>query len=312
MPGHDVVIGYHPDDDWDDPPKPGWVTQFCKFFTSRLRQMGLRPPAECWSFGDVLGNQRVTDTQSQAIRDTRVFIAIYSLLYNGPDETYSQHWTALQQALGPDDFSTRLFPVYKLPPDPPPSRSVRGYTFWSNERHPLEYTSDSREFRERINELAFDVAEVLKKLRAITPLPGVFLASAPPSLDREREELRTWLRAQRIKLYPEFDRSPALNRDQYGKIVDDDLDRCELAIHLLGPNDGPGTPQLEGQSPVAIEYYRTRFRINNGRIAAIAWCPPKLVNREDAPNFGVLGDLFGRPSSSFDNLIGEPVTQLHH
>ena len=313
MPKYDVVVGFHPDDDKAVAPRyTHWVTEFCNLFRNRLEMMGLTPRPECWTFGDVAGYQVGSEANLYAIREARVLIAILSRLYGGPDPYYKQHWTDLAQAIGAEDFSTRLFHVYKLRPDPPPITEVRGYLFWRDERYPIELNSDSEEYAVRLNELAYDVSDVLKKLRTAFPPQSVFRASAPPSLLKERAELRTWLRGQgNLRLLPDSPLPLTSSREEYTRNVDTILSGCELSINLLAPGDGEVVPELDGQTPVAIEYYCARRLIGAGQMAGIAWAPPSTVGRKDAASFGVLGHLIGRPLQGFDDLVGDTSSTLH-
>jgi hypothetical protein len=131
MSDYDVVVGFHPDDDL---PVPGrhnrWVSNFCMLLECRLKQMGLRPPARLWSFDDMKGYQRLSSAREEALRQARALVAVMSLLYDGPDPSYQHHWKELERELGPDDFATRLFRVYKLRPraepaaDAPPRKAL--------------------------------------------------------------------------------------------------------------------------------------------------------------------------------------------
>ncbi len=312
MAEHEVVVGFHPDDDLEVPPKnTRWVTAFSHLFKNRLRMVCPKPEPKIWSFGDVAGYEKVEDATSEAFKEARIFIAILSRIYGGPDAYYKAHWEHLEQAIGPEDFATRLFRVYKLRPDPQPANDVTGYVFWREDRRPIELTPDSEDFALKLNELAYDVADVLKKLRSLPPPQSVFLASAPPSMTKKREQIRTWLRAQKLRLLPEGVMHRPSDREEYSELIDKMLERCALSIHILAPDDGEGLPELDGQSAVAIEYYRARRRIDAGQMAGIGWSPPGVAAREKASGVGVQRDLIDRPAHSFDDFVGESLAALY-
>jgi hypothetical protein len=154
------------------------------------------------------------------------------------------------------DDKTRIFKVIKTPVPrerhPEPLQPLLGYEFYvtnpqtDRPRELSQYLGpeDERKFLARLDDLAWDVCQLLQLLRAqdgeagVQPAPKatVYLAETSSDLKEERDAIRRDLLRDGCVVLP--DRPLPLVAGELEAFVRDQLARSTLCIHLIGRDYG--------------------------------------------------------------------------
>jgi hypothetical protein len=179
---------------------------------------------------------------------------------------------------------SRVIKVIKTPVEseealPPVMKSTLGYLFYAfdDEQTPLEldpaYGDEmAQKYNLRVAKLAWDISQLLKKLRAATPKatafaeptrskPTIYLAECSYDRREAREALESDLRLHGYTILPDCQ----LPRDEaeYATQVLRLLEESMLSVHLVGSNygavpDGPSQKSIVAlQNELAIQRSRT-------------------------------------------------------
>jgi hypothetical protein len=205
---------------------------------------------------------------------------------------FTGFWQAAAQSGGAVlGHKARVFKVVKTPvePDrmPDPARPLLGYDFFKlqpGNGRPLEFNKvygaeAERDFWVRLNDLAYDLADVLKLLEHPEPATGLppltaYLATVTADLREQHDALRRELLRQGWRVLPEVElplvaaQADALVRRQMAEAV--------LSVHLLGATSGlvpeGGSESMQAlQARIAAE--RARDPALTG-FARLVWIAP--------------------------------------
>jgi hypothetical protein len=316
---HDVFISYAHVDNIPSPTnEPGWVSNFVLALQSKLPpQLRRADGLDLWlDKRKIRGNDLYDEVIDKALRRSAVMVCVVTGGYLESTyclqelDKFTEYSNPGMQVAGSN--KSRIFKVLlediAESDQPPPLRGSDGYKFFSKD----QLTYDVTRFRQTLqtdpdqdywkasDALARDLAEVLLEVKrrpedfAKTAGPVIYLAAAGDNLTKQREQIKNMLDQRGMIVLPETP-LPARAR-QLKKVVQADLERAALSVHLLGAEPGPAVrgdrrplPQL--QYELAVEAGKAR------RIPRLVWLDP------DAP----VDELKDQSYQSFlRTLVSEP------
>jgi hypothetical protein len=306
----DVFISYAHRDNRTPRYEPrGWVECFYLQLKDRLDAIRgadtsvFRDESE----GRITGSSILTDTIRDALAECGVFIAVLSPAYFASEWcrrelTYFREAATAHGGLRIGNKS-RIIKVVKLPYDAEASAGVAalqemsdatGFTFWrADERgRPAEFNAPygndlGVDFSRAINDLAYDIAELLKKratipVEIVRPVPAtgisLYLAETTSDVREKRDDLRREFEQFGYTVLPAADLP---HGPDYSQRVATDIAQARLSVHLIGQSYGVRPEQSES-SVVELQYdaagtehaRRPAFR-------RIVWLPPGLAVAEE-------------------------------
>ena len=309
IPGyeHDIFVSYaHVDDQPFLEAAPGregsagWVSNLVRLLKDELaRKIGRPDGFSVWFDAHHLrGHHTLTEEIAARLQQAAILIAVLSPGY------VASRWCQEEARLfcgrfGPD-LSRRVFLVEREPLDddmPPPAGFAdrRKYQFWFWDRAgqprtfavPVPHT-DEMEYYYQIEDMARDLRDQFRVMRAAGPAPGptveprpaiapvhrgatangavaVFLAEVADDLEFRRAGVRRYLDQQGFRTLPVSSYPPG--RAEFEEALDADLADSRLFVQLLGPTpekrprdvpDGYGWLQLEAAKRHALPILQWR------------------------------------------------------
>jgi hypothetical protein len=283
-----VFISYaHIDNVPLTPNEQGWISRFHASLSAML-SMRLGRKAEIWRDVKLTGNDIFADEIIQQFPKTALLISVLTPRYVESEwctrEVKEFCKTAETTGGITVDNKSRVLKVIKIPVDsegplPEVMKLALGYPFFifDEQQTPLELDpAYGEEFTQKYNlkmaKLAFDVAELIKKIDAQSPRapvpgaapavekPGVFVADT--SVDR-REDREAVISDLRLHGYPTLAdvQLPTEEASFVGELAAM-LGRCKLSVHIIGANygmvpDGPSEKAVAVlENELAIEYVK--------------------------------------------------------
>jgi TIR domain len=306
----DVFISYAHRDNRTPRYEPrGWVECFYLQLKDRLDAIRgadtsvFRDESE----GRITGSSILTDTIRDALAECGVFIAVLSPAYFASDWCrreldYFREAATAHGGLRVGNKS-RIIKVVKLPSDtdagsgvapPPEMADATGFTFWrADERgRPAEFNAPygndlGVDFSRAINDLAYDIAELLKKRAAapveiVRPVPAtgisLYLAETTWDVKEKRDDLRREFEQFGYTVLPAADLGYG---PDYGQRVAADIAQARLSVHLIGQSYGVRPEQSEN-SVVELQYDAAgEEQARRPAFRRIVWLPPGLVVAEE-------------------------------
>lgn len=284
-----VFISYaHIDNEPLTANQQGWISRFHVSLSAML-SMRLGRKAEIWRDVKLTGNDIFADEILQQFPKTALLISVLTPRYVESEwctrEAKEFCKTALETGGLTVDNKSRVLKVIKIPVDnenplPDIMKLALGYPFFifDEQQTPLELDpAYGEEFNQKYNlkmaKLAFDVAELIKKIDALSSVepvvasapavekPAVFMADT--SIDR-REDREAVIADLRLHGYPTLAdvQLPTEEASFVGDLTAV-LGRCKLSVHIVGANygivpDGPSEKSVAVlENEVAIEYVKT-------------------------------------------------------
>lgn len=270
---------------------PGWISRFHGSL-DRILSMRLGRKAEIWRDEKLRGNDVFADEIVSHLPDAAVLVSVVSPRYVLSEWCLREAATFCEVGQRPPGLvignKSRVFKVILMPPDsqdplPAPMRDTLGFDFYvrvkpdmsesHDEQDPvLEldpcYSADlERKFNAAVARLAWDIAQTLRHLEApaatAAPIPasvpqasapgrpGVYLAECGYDRREDREALRSELAMRGYPVLP--DRPLPQDEAEYRAEVARLLERCALAIHLVGSRYGAVPDGLGKDSVVVIQ-----------------------------------------------------------
>ncbi|MGA7461407.1 MAG: toll/interleukin-1 receptor domain-containing protein [Candidatus Korobacteraceae bacterium] len=274
----------------------GWITRFHNTLSAMLN-MRMGRKAEIWRDSKLQGNDIFADEIVQQFPRTALLISVLTPRYAESEWCTREvrEFCKCAEASGGlvVDNKCRVLKVIKLPVDneellPAVMREALGYPFYvlDEQQTPFEldpaYGEDfTRKYNLKLAKLAFDVAQLVKKIEtpaqpqqasaqtAAKPLelpvrekPELAIYLAECSFDRReaREALESELRLHGYPVFPDIQLPKT--EEEYTAAVSGFLARCQLSIHLVGTKyglvpDGPSEKSVVVlQNELAIERYK--------------------------------------------------------
>jgi cellulose biosynthesis protein BcsQ len=298
----DIYISYaHIDNEPLLPGQEGWVETFQKVLETRLSQL-LGEPVKIWRDQKLQGNDVFSDTLFRILPKTNILVAIITPPYVKSEwcmRELAEFYRQAEQSDGSSlDGKSRIIKVVKSPVayeevGQSLLQSVSGYEFYeiSENGRPREFvpgTSGSdRRFWERLDDLAYDIADLLKKQRRASegwpttdaPLrrSGVYLAETTTDLDFQRDSIRRELQQRGYEVLPDG-RLPR-EAGAFREAVRAYLERCRLSVHLVGNSYGL-IPEGEDRSVVEIQNELAAERSMDVSFSRVIWMPIGLHPRD--------------------------------
>jgi hypothetical protein len=305
----DIFISYtHKDNLSLTDEELGWVDRFHRAIQVRLTQLLGRESAVFYDSAVMSGSDRLTPKIESEVRDTKVLISIVSPGYlrstwcNQELELFAR--TSLpEHSTAQLDTKSRIIKVVKLPVDQALEKQatvdlsdVLGHEFYQMDKRgiPCEVDAeppDHREFVRRVNELAYDIRNMLSMLgdeEGARPDPVapsgrvVYLAETTSDLAEDAERLRRALQQYGHTVLPQgrYGYGP-----DYAQNAQEDLAKADVSVHCVGSSYG-SVPERQQKSVVALQYdiagdeIARRAEQKKPPLKRFAWSPPGITADE--------------------------------
>jgi hypothetical protein len=298
----DVFISYaHIDNQPLVPGETGWVSSFHKSFQVLLSQL-LGSEARVWRDEKLQGNDIFGDALLDRMPETALLVSILSPRY------VRSEWCNREVDAFFETFSktggarvgnrSRILKVVKtqvpLDEQPPLMREMLGYEFFEvdDAGRPREFRQDpgankDRRYWDRLADLAYDSAELLKELRAGEPVGGaaprpdrgtVYLAPTTTDLSEEYATIRRELQQRGLAVLPE--RPLPQTAEAVESQVREDLAESRLSVHLIGRRYGL-VPEAGSKSLIDLQNQLAAEQSQSRGLERIIWMPVGLAPEEE-------------------------------
>lgn len=276
--------------------QPGWVSTLHRILEIRISQLlGEKP--RIWRDPKLQGNDYLSDTiLVEQIPRVAALLTVLSPRY------LQSEWCTweLEEFCRASERSggvrvgdkARIFKVVKTPVPrerhPAPLQPFLGYDFYVTDpetgrpRELSHYLGSEieRQFLTRLDDLAWDICQLLQQMRAergaapapsAAPKGSVYLAETSFDLREEREAVRRDLLRNGYEVLP--DRPLPLVAADLDSFVRAQVARCSLSIHLVGRGYGV-VPDGAETSVVALQHEAAAARLGLPRLI---WLPSGLA-----------------------------------
>ena len=306
----DIFISYtHKDNLSLTDEELGWVDRFHRAIQVRLTQLLGRESAVFYDSAVMSGSDRLTPKIQSEVRDSKVLVSIVSPGYLRSDWCNAE-LELFANASGHDDASnakldtkSRIIKVVKLPVEPALEKSAKvdlsdvlGHEFYQMDKRgiPCEVDAeppDHREFVRRVNELAYDIRNMLSMLgdeEGARPDPVapsgrvVYLAETTSDQAEDAERLRRALQQYGHTVLPQ---TRYFYGPDYAQNVEADVAKADVSVHLVGSSYG-AVPERQHKSVVALQYdiagaeIARRTEQKKPALKRFAWSPPGIATDE--------------------------------
>ena len=301
----DVFVSYaHIDDQSLVEGQKGWISNLHRALEIRLAQL-LGDKPRIWRDPKLQGNDVFSDELLDRLAKVGLLVSVLSPRYVNSDWCTRE----LREFLKASEMSggariggkLRIFKVVKtqIPLDQHPSelQEVLGYDFFlvdpeTGRARELSQTSDpeeSRQYWARLDDLAHDITEALGLLEASDSAPAaageagedrpiVYLAEASFDLKSERDSIKRELLGHGYRVLP--DRPLPLIATESEAMVREQLERCQLSVHLVGRNYGI-VPEGATESLVVLQNELAIERGAANDFTRLIWMPPGLETEDE-------------------------------
>jgi hypothetical protein len=293
----DIFISYaHIDDRPLTEGQRGWVSQFHRILELRLAQL-MGEDTKIWRDPKLAGNDVFDDTIIHQLPQARALVSVVSPRYVRSEwctREIHEFWKAAEQNGGVRvQDKSRIFKVIKTPiqPDeiPVPLKklfaSLLGFEFFTIDPETgrlREYYDEfgpeaKRSYLEKVYDLAYEIFQLLKSFDpADAPQPMsatgkvVYLAETTSDLQGERNRLKRELLERGHTVLP--DQPLPWEATELKKIIANDLNRAQVAIHLLGNRYGL-IPEGSDCSIVELQTRLAAARCQGLEFCRFIWFP---------------------------------------
>lgn len=195
---------------------------------------------------------------------------------------------------------SRIFKVIKTPVErqqhPQEVQELLGYEFYQFDQsgRPIEFSKifgaeAERHYWTKINDLAYDIKEMLDKLcehgndtGEQTPIPAtgttIYLAETTFDLVEERNKIKRELQQRGYVVLPERSLSPYY--PDFAQVVRENLAGCKLSIHLIGARYGMVPEGAERSHVVLQNELAIQHAQNSPEFLRLVWMPVGLQPQE--------------------------------
>ncbi|MGR9106409.1 MAG: TIR domain-containing protein, partial [Gammaproteobacteria bacterium] len=321
----DVFISYaHVDNTGFTEEQQGWVSAFDSALQKRLAQL-LGRKADIWRDRKLTGADRFAREIVDQFANLKVLVSIVSPRYLESKWCRKELETFIENAEHSGGArvgnKTRVFKVVKTPVPrdqyPPVFSEVLGYDFFelTNEARFREFTLEKGsptyyKFIERFEDVAQDICQLIKMLDAGIQHHDepdrektVYLAKSTSDLDSARDNIRRDLEKRGYTVFPDQE-LPVDGR--FRAVVEAFLQRCILAIHLIGNKYGV-VPEDEQCSMVEIQHALSQLLAPKRLI----WIPESGIGDIDPRQQRFIDDLLhGTDTGSNTDLLNGSLEEL--
>jgi len=261
---HDIFLSYaHVDDIVEAGAEHGWVTTLVKGLKTKLAQkLGRSDAYKLWVDHELSRHVRITPQIMGALKKTAILIVILSPGYIASDWCQREKDTFLIFIKEMARSGSRVFIVErdKIKDEERPSefKELTGYCFWVQEEGKPPKTlgtpkpnPDDPRYYELVNDLSYDLAEELQKLKSAAKSPKTKLSEASPTmflaevtddLDSQRDSVKRYLNQAGIRVLPEA--CYPFDPRAFKQALERDLAKCKSFVQLLSGTPGKKPPDL--------------------------------------------------------------------
>lgn len=302
----DVVITYA---NLDDQPvisgRMGWVSQLHQNLQVRVAQLSGKQ-VRVVKQPDVSDSQEIEAAVLERVPQAKTVVSVLSPPFakaKGCHRIVNRFWSTAGEARpSTENPRSRLLNVIKAPVDeteiPQEIRSLYAglvpYEFF--ERDPVtgrlrefdEVFGDAavQRFHERVYDVAYDIAQVLKYLgdesqpagKRTTHPKTIFLAATTSDLDSQRDQLRRELVELGHDVIPK--QPLPLVASELVSVVKNCLEEADIAIHFVGEHFGL-VPEATELSVVALQNQIAAQFCGNSSLRRLIWMPKGLRPRDE-------------------------------
>lgn len=292
---HDFFISYaHLDDEALIAGEQGWISELHRLLEIRVGQMRGEKP-KIWRDLKLQGNDIFADTIVERLPRIAALVSVLSPRYVQSEwcnRELAEFCRAAERSGGVRiGDKARIFKVVKTPVKaerlPEQVQPMLGYEFfvYDESGRPRELSREhggkERAFLTKLDDLAYDIAQLLDLMSngevvqtAAASKGTVFLAETSYELREQREEIKRDLIRNGYDVLP--DRALPLVAPELDAVVQDQLLRSKVSIHLIGRNYGivpEGATQsiVERQQALASE-----IAAAGKTLSSVIWLPQGL------------------------------------
>ncbi len=312
----DIFISYaHIDNQPLTSGDEGWITGLHHALEIRLAQL-LGEQPKIWRDPKIQGNDYFDTAIVSQLPRTALLIPVITPRYLKSEwcRKELEEFSQLSERHGPiAGKKSRIFKVVKTPvpiaQTPELLQRMLGYEFFQLDpetSRPIEFrpypdTGETRKYWAKMDDLAYDVYQLLESLKApaggaaAAPAaagPVVFLAETTFDLAAERDALRRELLERGYRVLPE---SPLpLAAEELEEALQKDLEPCVLSVHLMGERYGV-VPDGAEVSMVDLQNQQAARQSRERGLRRIVW-----LSRENQPRDA-------RQAAFLDKLLQDPA-----
>jgi serine/threonine protein kinase len=302
----DIFLSYaHVDDQPVIAGRQGWITQLQRNLKVRLEQLS-GEEVRIWPQSNPLGRSQVQPEIIERLPEVKTLVSVLSPPFarsEGCRGQVSTFWRAAEArgALAVDSKS-RLIKLVKTPVEagdlPADVASLlsrlRSFEFfdWDPETGRLREYDEAfgelarQRYHERIYDVAFEVSQVLRNLRARVakqePAKAegkvIYLAATTADLAAQRDQLQRELVELGHRVIPEH--ALPVVASELEAVVRAALAECDVAIHLVGDRYGL-VPEDTDLSVVALQNRLAAEASGAKGLARFIWMPRGLIPRDE-------------------------------
>jgi hypothetical protein len=324
-----LFISYaHIDNQPLTPEQQGWITRFHASLEALL-SMRMGGKAQIWRDEKLQGNDIFADEIVDQFAQTAVLVSVLTPRYLNSEwcnKEVAEFCKSAEQSGGVVvENKSRIFKVLKTPVDkqeslPSVMKDVLGYEFFTFEGEtPLELDPAygekyAQDYNRKVGKLAWDISQLLKKLETDTGDSGhdeqttakatIYLAECSYDRKETREILEGELRRHGYTVLP--DQQLPQDEKDYVAAVERLLERCRLAIHLVGESYGAVPDGPSQKSVVVLQNELAVQRSKSGALPRVIWLP-EGTHSEQAPQQAFIEALHQDAEAQFgaDLITGD-------
>jgi len=324
-----LFISYaHIDNQPLTPEQQGWITRFHATLEALL-SMRMGRKARIWRDEKLQGNDIFADEILDQFTQTAVLVSVLTPRYLNSEwctREVAEFCKSAEQSGGIVVANkARIFKVLKTPVDtqeslPSVMKDILGYEFFTFEGEtPLELDPAygekyAQDYNRKVGKLAWDISQLLKKLETDTGDSGhdeqatakatIYLAECSYDRKQAREILEGELRRHGYTVLP--DQQLPQGEEDYVTAVARLLERCRLAIHLVGESYGAVPDGPSQKSVVVLQNELAVQQSKSGALPRVIWLP-EGTHSEQAPHQAFIEALHQDAEAQFgaDLITGD-------
>jgi TIR domain len=332
---YDVFISYaHSDNQKMPDEKIGWVTSFHECLKISLHRWLGRPPRIFFDEKAISGDARVTPTIFNDLGRSSILISIISPSYVN-SEWCPKEWDTFCCDVGRNfGNKSRIYYIVTTPINTVQifnednlkgqelkellqdenKLDIPGFKFFTGEDVPELLSPSDIEFKRNVNIVAFKIREILAELQAdSSPRKIIYLAETTLDLKDQRIQIRADLVQKRFRVLPPHNYPRPSDFNDYQQLVRENINSCDLAVHLIGNNYGdilPNAPDKE-LSHLRLQTEIAAVRDNDPAFKRLVWLS-KSSETADARHENFIKELQKSASSKVEILQNPPylLTEL--
>ena len=323
MSSPDVFISYpHLSNKDNNSGQNGWIARFHKDLQIELDDL-LGREAVVWRDNKMRFGTVLADAISEQLRKTRVFLCVLSPAYLKSDwcRRELEEFRCLAEQSGRLKVAeqSRIIPVVKTPIDP----GALGFgetifcEFFDTEGlggAPQTFSPDENGYKhqiynQKVREIAWSITQVLNALpdnNQADMAHTIYLAETSKDIATERNRVKQELEDRKLIVLP-AEPLPRNDAAEYAALVEQNLARSFLSIHLLGSNYGLIPEGANGKSIVQIQNDLAAKRSStDNSFRRVIWIPKDLANAEP-----VQVEFLNKLRTDENALMGAEIVERH-